>query len=206
MTTSIIVVGINQWEEYTRPFLDSLREHEPDVRCVVVDNGSGEPYRVEKHNVIHARLADTVCYAKALNYGAGASGDSDWYMFFNNDVLVDKPFIHRIDQLDPKALYGFKIHVFVNQPYICGWCMIVSREAWEAVGKFDEKLTPMWYEDTDYCIRARKLGYKIQELDREEWGLRHLEDERQVDRKQYLGKHKDARKRNRKYMKDKHDI
>jgi len=52
MSVCIIVVGINEWDKHTKPFLDSLRKHEPDVRCVVVDNGSDEPYQLKEYNVI----------------------------------------------------------------------------------------------------------------------------------------------------------
>jgi len=41
---SIIIVGINQWEQYTKKLVEQIRKHEPYVEIIMVDNGSAEPY------------------------------------------------------------------------------------------------------------------------------------------------------------------
>jgi GT2 family glycosyltransferase len=38
--------------------------------------------------------------------------------------------------------------------------MTINRAAWDAVGPVDEGF-PMYYEDSEWCYRARLLGYKI---------------------------------------------
>lgn len=43
---------------------------------------------------------------------------------------------------------------------VSGSCMFISRRCWEAVGDFDEKIFA-YQEDSDYCLRARKLGWKV---------------------------------------------
>ena len=45
-------------------------------------------------------------------------------------------------------------------PALCGCCMLIKREVIQKVGLFDSRLF-MVREDDDYCIRARKSGYKI---------------------------------------------
>ena len=52
--------------------------------------------------------------------------------------------------------------------------MLISREVWHKIGKFDEAFTPMYFEDIDYCIRAAKEGIPLIEFDRDEWGIEHL--------------------------------
>lgn len=43
---------------------------------------------------------------------------------------------------------------------VSGSCMIIRRECWEQVGDFDETFFA-YQEDSDYCIRARKAGWKV---------------------------------------------
>jgi GT2 family glycosyltransferase len=47
----------------------------------------------------------------------------------------------------------------VDQPAAA--CLMVSREALEAVGGFDESFYPAWFEDVDLCRRIRNSGGRI---------------------------------------------
>lgn len=47
----------------------------------------------------------------------------------------------------------------VEQP--AGACLLVKRQAWEAVDGFDERFFPLWFEDVDLCRRLRARGWKI---------------------------------------------
>ncbi|CAM3045559.1 glycosyltransferase family 2 protein [Paenibacillus sediminis] len=42
-----------------------------------------------------------------------------------------------------------------------GFCFLFKREVMDKVGSFDERFSPGYYEDDDYCLRARVHGYKI---------------------------------------------
>ncbi len=44
--------------------------------------------------------------------------------------------------------------------FASGCCMFVKREVFLKVGFFDEKYF-LYYEDSDFCLRAKKMGYKI---------------------------------------------
>jgi GT2 family glycosyltransferase len=44
-------------------------------------------------------------------------------------------------------------------PWVVGACFIVRREAWDAVGGFDERYSPLYFEDVDLCWRLRKAGW-----------------------------------------------
>lgn len=44
--------------------------------------------------------------------------------------------------------------------YVSGCCMLVKREVFEKIGLFDERYF-FYYEDTDFCVRAKKEGYRI---------------------------------------------
>jgi len=45
------------------------------------------------------------------------------------------------------------------QPAAALW--LISREAWNDVGGMDEGFYPAWFEDVDFCLRARDRGWKL---------------------------------------------
>jgi GT2 family glycosyltransferase len=208
MDISLIIVGTGKWHEYTLPFLNSIKEHEPNLKVVLVNNGNDRDYE-RMEGVSEVTTHEVVSYAKALNLGmswAQQNFDPDWFIPVNNDVLVTKPFSHALRSYDPAFLYGFYTHLIVNQPYLSGWALLISRQCWNDVGNFDEHFKPMYYEDADYSIRARKAGYELVELDRKEFGLRHLEGERHQERSREIVKHRETRAKHREYLKKKHNF
>jgi GT2 family glycosyltransferase len=47
----------------------------------------------------------------------------------------------------------------VEQPP--GAFLLVRRDAWVAIGGFDEGFAPVWFEDVDFCLRLRKAGWRL---------------------------------------------
>ncbi len=45
----------------------------------------------------------------------------------------------------------------VDQPP--GAFLMFSRQAWQAVGGFDERFFPVWFEDVDFCARLKSAGF-----------------------------------------------
>jgi GT2 family glycosyltransferase len=45
--------------------------------------------------------------------------------------------------------------------YVTGASFALRRQTWLAVGRFDEGYYPAYYEESDYCYRARQKGFKI---------------------------------------------
>ena len=45
--------------------------------------------------------------------------------------------------------------------YISGAAILVTREAWDAVGGFSDDLAPAYYEDTDLAMKLRAAGYRV---------------------------------------------
>jgi len=54
---------------------------------------------------------------------------------------------------------GFKEDVYLNAVF--GACFLIKREVIEKIGLLDEFYSPFLLEETDYCFRAREIGYKI---------------------------------------------
>lgn len=44
--------------------------------------------------------------------------------------------------------------------YIEGSCMLIKRQVITTIGLLDEVFSPGYYEDSDYCFRAREAGYR----------------------------------------------
>ncbi|AAK80303.1 GT2 family glycosyltransferase [Clostridium acetobutylicum] len=44
---------------------------------------------------------------------------------------------------------------------LIGFCFLIKRNVIRKVGLFDERFTPGNFEDDDYCIRMRKIGFRL---------------------------------------------
>ncbi len=47
----------------------------------------------------------------------------------------------------------------VDQP--AGAALAFRREVWQQLGGFDEEFYPVWFEDVDFCRRARNCGWQV---------------------------------------------
>lgn len=205
---SVITVGVNEWERYTRPLLESVLKVEPAINLICIDNGSTPAYP-DVDNVDMVRSPIIRSYAEGLNLGIRAAMPSDWYMVCNNDVLVNKPFANRFGVLDKRCLYGFAEYTGVVAPgvrYLSGWMMLIPHTLVEAIGLFDPEYRPMYFEDADYSYRATQAGFPLVTLDRHDWGFYHIEDERQGERVGYMQKNMKYRHANRAYFQRKHGL
>ncbi len=52
-------------------------------------------------------------------------------------------------------------NVFSEMPFCIGFCMFIRREVIEKVGGLSEEFYPIFFEDTDYSMKASKAGYLI---------------------------------------------
>ena len=49
----------------------------------------------------------------------------------------------------------------IEANYVTGAVMAFRKKVWSEVGGFDERFYPAYYEDADFCRRAREAGYKV---------------------------------------------
>jgi len=47
-----------------------------------------------------------------------------------------------------------------DRQYIEGSCMLITRQVIDAIGHLDEAYAPGYFEDADYCFRAREAGFR----------------------------------------------
>jgi N-acetylglucosaminyl-diphospho-decaprenol L-rhamnosyltransferase len=62
------------------------------------------------------------------------------------------------DEADALRRYDRSVH------FVSGACILVRRRAFLSVGGFDERIF-LFYEDDDLCLRLRKAGFKIVQVD-----------------------------------------
>lgn len=55
--------------------------------------------------------------------------------------------------------FDFSKPGYVEQP--AGAFFMIRRDVWEELQGFDERFHPLWFEDVDFCWRARARGYRI---------------------------------------------
>ena len=73
------------------------------------------------------------------------------------ELGMKQPFVPEIQDLpanDPRVRSVREV------PSVTAACMMVKREVFEKIGGFDEQYINGW-EDTDFVLKARELGYKV---------------------------------------------
>jgi GT2 family glycosyltransferase len=159
---TIVVVGIDHWEDLTEPFYKGLRQFNPFADILIVDNLSKIPYPSnEKNDVI--RTKKQIGYGQALNGAAHIMIDWDWLLCCNNDCVCDGKI--DVSQLDPHTLYGndwkYQYEGRNEMPAVLDSAyFLIPRWIWNDVGQFDEGMDAA-FEEVDYCLRALRKGYKL---------------------------------------------
>ena len=74
------------------------------------------------------------------------------------DVIFDRPEMY--------VEYGAENNVYIENPLeeqakICGFAMLIRREAFETSGGFDEAFNPGFVEDDDLSLNIRSHGYRL---------------------------------------------
>lgn len=74
------------------------------------------------------------------------------------DVTFDTP--------EQYVEFGAKHNVFMDNPCeeqskICGFALLVKRQAWDKTGGFDERFNPGYVEDDEISMHIRSLGYRM---------------------------------------------
>jgi hypothetical protein len=190
-----IIVGIEGWDRFTKPLIESIWQHEPECQITVVDNESTTPYpqaRAVARDDLHFKASPyyaltrikRACYSQAINEGAiiaSSMQQPDWYIVLSNDVLCTGPFAHVLASYSDDTLVGpllleTPIPGIGLVPYIEGWCMAFPRRVWDAIGGFDEGYLMSSFEDVDASQEARKAGFWL--VEDKELAFKHL-DQRQ---------------------------
>lgn len=158
LKVAALIIGIDGWEKYTNPLVESICRHEPACKIVVIDNASQTPYP----DLAFVHRTERLCYAKAINKAAEVAGNCDWYIVLSNDVLCTGPFIEALKNTPTNYLVGPCLKKIQDKiPYLEGWCVAASGLAWNTLGGWDEKYLVSSWEDVDFSLTAMKCGFNL---------------------------------------------
>lgn len=154
-------------------------------------DGSVELIKEKFPQVVLIELRKNLGVAKAVNIGIKRilNEGADYVLLLNNDVeIIDKKWLEnmiRVAESDVSiGILGCRLFVpgegihpkeknlitslleVISYPeeevsYAQGSVFLVKKEVIEKIGLIDEDFSPAYYEETDYCARARKANYKI---------------------------------------------
>lgn len=118
------------------------------------------------------RLTENVGFLKASNRGM-KEATGDIVALISNDVRIKKDLKKLVEEIflaRPNVLLGGRIldydtgwNTFDGRtyPYVEGWALIATKQAWEEFGYFDEKFAPHDFEDVDLSTTAISKGYQL---------------------------------------------
>ena len=176
---SIIIPVLNG--DFLRDTFSSIFRNPGNFEIIIVDNGSNQ---VTKTYLKELEAYDRVTvltnennlgFAKANNQGARIA-KNNLLLFLNSDVLcfagwleqmVSKINYYDLDACSAAGGVYNKDFMGVGEvqtgkfDYMSGWCILIKKAVFEAVGGFDERYGYAFCEDTDLTFKLRAKGYNV---------------------------------------------
>ncbi len=105
--------------------------------------------------VVQRGWLEALCQRAASNKEIGILG--------GRVLNIDKTVNHAGAYLERPLAYGRHITT-QDRPieYVTGAMFGITRRAWNTIGEFDEGFFPAYFEEVDYCLRARQAGFAIE--------------------------------------------
>jgi len=179
---SLIIPTFNE-EKHIRSCLESIFENDlpaSEYEVIVVDNGSTDSTRdIVKQFDVSLYIMPDLNVGGVRNFGAEKANGSI-FAFLDGDCVIDPDWLHRaISRISEGPQYAFGGQYllrsnpswlerywvlndnskFVEQTTLVGGCIVVPREAFFEVGKFDE--TMLSGEDSDLTKRLNSSGITV---------------------------------------------
>jgi len=177
---SIIIPTLNNCDNLLKPCVESIIKYSNmvNIEIIIVANGctdNTEKYVLEASRVHNIRLLwfdKPLGYTKAVNYGIKAS-KGDYIVLLNNDtVFLEQEKDTWINMLlepfndEKMGITGPSLSYcpFCMDNFIIFFCVMIKKELFEKIGLLDESFNPGFGEDSDFCVKAKNLGYEIQQV------------------------------------------
>lgn len=178
MATKTLSVITPVWNQIDHTLRYLLQNRQVTAEFIIIDNGSTDPtLRLLKDWEItyDGRLKvitnpTNYGFSAACNQGASVAG-GDILLFLNNDIHIYGDYISPLlRNVDDNTLAGPELNTHntgwnkfgdVLVPYIAGWCLGITRKAFNDLHGFDERYTPADYEDMDLCYKATQAGKQL---------------------------------------------
>ena len=184
MSVSVIMPFYNQWTMTHRRMMELYEQVSTPIEIILVDDCSTEDVtgghgwwkQQNKHRVKCIKTPKNLGFGGAMNLGCHVATE-DVYILLSNDVQVLGNFIPEIVQKlqdNPKSLIGNEIMNWdtgwnvlnINGkpkmfPYLGGYLLACTSEAWRDLGGFDDIYKKFDYEDVDLSTIAIYKGYDL---------------------------------------------
>lgn len=152
-----------------------------NYEIIVVDNASTKEDSLEylealakDHTAIKViRNEENLYWSAAANKGAQAANKNSKYMIFmHSDVVILNPgwldLLINASETHKSGLIGLEMDQYSIQgsqkmSFIQEWCMLLTRECWEKIGPWAERLPAMGHAFI-MTLKAQKYGFKPQAL------------------------------------------
>jgi GT2 family glycosyltransferase len=135
------------------------------VNVIVLEQSRRSKYR-------HARtvhMTERFNYNRFANCGA-QMGDAEWIMIANNDLIFHDGWLHHLLAADnpvvsPREPKDYRqvdieenISGYQTGRHLSGWCFMIKRELWRAIGGFDD-CVEFWFSDDVVIEQVKAKGY-----------------------------------------------
>jgi len=172
---SIIIVHKDR-PEYLNICLQSIAvtSMNNNYEIIVSDNNSGQDSQDFlddiKDEVTVVRNKENLYWSAAANKGAEkANKNSKYLIFLHCDVVILNPawidLLINVSESSDSGLVGLELSSYYLQnqkvDFIQEWCYLVTRECWEQVGPFEERL-PQVGAPFIFTVEAQTKGFKPQ--------------------------------------------
>ena len=183
--TTGIVIPMRDGMKFFRLCLHSVLDFTfPPYTLTVVDNLSGLQTKRRLRSLAQNHPMEVLRYDEPFNFAAQVNmglrhafrfPNVEYGLILNADTVVEPEWLIRLLE---SARYGYgavgplsnvaiptqqgpRENVTVARDRLSGFCMLIRREAFEAVGGFDERFVGGGYEDQDFCLRLVQQGWKL---------------------------------------------
>lgn len=162
--------------ELTKRCVESVRGQDIPVNIHIVDNGSMDdtPYFCFSQKDIHFSACGE---NKGVSYGWNRyiqynfDKGAEHILVLNNDTILPKWFYSELLSYDFPFVTGVGIGELIEEkPKVCEpqpnpdfSAFLIRREAWEKIGKFDERMK-IYSSDQDYHIRGWMAGIPMMKV------------------------------------------
>lgn len=179
MTASVIICAHNHLDDLTIPCLSSVLQNTAHpYQLILIDDGSKDNtalYFQTIPNAVTHRNSKRAGVSVTRNIGFSLS-TGDPIVFLDNDVTVpagwlgilaeeiQKPLVGVVGGIPSNEIERLKAplssDMLLDCNQVAGACMATTRACFNMVGFFDEVLHNA-HDDTDYCWRAKLLGFRV---------------------------------------------
>ena len=168
-------------EKFLRPQLESLIKYTDlsNVEIILIVNGYTPKTIMVITNITGYSnkfkiwyFKEPLGYTRAANEGM-KQAKGDFIILLNDDVIllnqsknlwINKllePFTN--SRIGITGCHKLKCPI-TNEDFIVGYCMCIKKEVIDKIGYYNEIFSPGYGEDIDYCLRAKKAEFLIQEV------------------------------------------